>query len=75
MKNRIGECGAAVDDATVTVFSPDGEVRSLHEIEASVIRLALIRYKGSVSDVSRHLKIGRSTVYRKIEQLGIQAAD
>lgn len=46
-------------------------MRSLEEIEAEVIRFALQHYRGRMSEVSRKLKIGRSTLYRKLKDLGL----
>ena len=55
----------------VAVFNTDGDVRPLAEIEAAMIRLALDRYRGRMSLVARKLGIGRSTLYRKLKELGI----
>jgi DNA-binding NtrC family response regulator len=52
-------------------FDGDGNVRPLAEIEAEMIRLALDRYRGRMSLVARKLGIGRSTLYRKLKELGI----
>jgi DNA-binding NtrC family response regulator len=52
-------------------FNADGDVRPLAEIEAEMIRLALDRYRGRMSLVARKLGIGRSTLYRKLKELGI----
>ena len=49
----------------------DGEVRPLAEVEAAMIRLALERYAGRMTLVARKLGIGRSTLYRKLKELGI----
>ena len=46
----------------------DGEVRPLEEMEAEVIRFAISHYRGQMSEVARRLKIGRSTLYRKLEE-------
>jgi len=48
-----------------------GELRSLEEIEADMIRLALGRYRGSMTKAARQLGIGRSTLYRKMREFGI----
>lgn len=48
----------------------DGEVRPLDEIEAEAIRFAVAHYGGQMSEVARKLKIGRSTLYRKLDGLG-----
>jgi DNA-binding NtrC family response regulator len=50
---------------------PDGDVRPLAEIEAAMIELALERYRGRMATVARKLGIGRSTLYRKLKELGI----
>ena len=57
--------------AGVTLFLPDGNMRSLEEIEADVIRLAIGHYRGRMTEVARRLGIGRSTLYRKLAELGI----
>ena len=56
---------------TLEALNPNGEVRSLEEVEGEMIRLALRRYRGRMSEVARRLGIGRSTLYRKVESLGI----
>lgn len=55
----------------VTLFRPDGNLRMLEEIEADVIRLAIGHYRGRMTEVARRLGIGRSTLYRKLGELGI----
>ena len=59
-------------DDMVAALDGGGEVRSLDEIEAEVIRLALGHYHGQMSEVARRLGIGRSTLYRKVRQHGIE---
>jgi DNA-binding NtrC family response regulator len=48
-----------------------GEVRPLEELEAELIRYAVTHYRGQMSEVARRLQIGRSTLYRKLEALGL----
>ena len=48
-----------------------GQVRPLEELEADVIRFAISRYRGQMSEVARRLRIGRSTLYRKLDDLGL----
>jgi DNA-binding NtrC family response regulator len=48
-----------------------GDVRPLEEIEREVIRFAIAHYNEQMSEVARRLKIGRSTLYRKLEGLGL----
>jgi len=58
----------------VTLFEADGHMRSLDAIEADVIRLAIGHYRGRMTEVARRLGIGRSTLYRKLGELGIDHA-
>lgn len=58
----------------VTLFRADGHMRALEEIEADVIRLAIGHYRGRMTEVARRLGIGRSTLYRKLVELGIDNA-
>jgi DNA-binding NtrC family response regulator len=63
-----GEGGAA---AELPMCGQDGEVRPLEDIESEVIRFAIAHYRGQMSEVARRLRIGRSTLYRKLENLGL----
>lgn len=58
----------------VMLYTPDGNLRPLEEIEADVIRLAIGHYRGRMTEVARRLGIGRSTLYRKLSDLGIDNA-
>jgi DNA-binding NtrC family response regulator len=49
-----------------------GHMRKLEEIESEVIRMAIARYDGHMSEVARRLGIGRSTLYRKLKELGLE---
>ncbi|MFM9829543.1 MAG: sigma-54-dependent transcriptional regulator [Sphingomonas sp.] len=71
-----GMYGASAVPASggVTLFRPDGNMRALDEIEADVIRLAIGHYRGRMTEVARRLGIGRSTLYRKLSDLGIDNA-
>ena len=55
----------------ITLYESNGQLRPLAEIEADVIRLAIGHYRGRMSEVARRLGIGRSTLYRKLAELGI----
>jgi len=48
-----------------------GNVRSLAAVELEMIRLAIDHYNGQMSEVARRLGIGRSTLYRKLKEYGI----
>lgn len=58
----------------VTLYCQDGNLRTLEEIEADIIRLAIGHYRGRMTEVARRLGIGRSTLYRKLGELGIDTA-
>ncbi len=58
----------------VTLYTTDGHLRPLEDIEADVIRLAIGHYRGRMTEVARRLGIGRSTLYRKLGDLGIDTA-
>jgi len=53
---------------TVSPFGPDGEIRQFCQIEADIIEYAMRRYQGKASEVARRLKIGRSTLSRRLER-------
>jgi DNA-binding NtrC family response regulator len=48
-----------------------GEVRPLEQLETELIKYAITHYRGQMSEVARRLCIGRSTLYRKLEALGL----
>ena len=54
---------------SVAMFTSDGHIRTLAEIEGDVVRLACILYGGSMSEVARRLRVGRSKVYRTLGRL------
>lgn len=56
----------------ISAVTSDGDIRSLDEIEADMIRLALGRYRGHMTEVAKRLKIGRSTLYRKMQEYGLE---
>jgi DNA-binding NtrC family response regulator len=71
-KSRHAEAIAGA--GAVTMFTDDGHLRPLEEIEADIIRLAIGHYRGRMTEVARRLGIGRSTLYRKLGELGIDTA-
>ena len=57
------------------LLDANGDVRPLEEIEAELIRYAISHYRGQMSEVARRLQIGRSTLYRKLEALGLNTGN
>ncbi|MDB5501773.1 MAG: two component, sigma54 specific, transcriptional regulator, Fis family [Tardiphaga sp.] len=53
---------------SLSMLTLSGEVRPLEEMEAEIIRFAIAHYRGQMSEVARRLKIGRSTLYRKLDE-------
>ena len=58
----------------LALLGSEGDVRPLADIEAEVIRFAVAHYRGQMSEVARRLQIGRSTLYRKLDDLGVADA-
>ena len=56
---------------TLAMLTTSGEMRPLEEMESEIIRFAISHYRGQMSEVARRLKIGRSTLYRKLDALGL----
>ncbi len=59
----------------VRALDERGNVRTLADVELEMIRLAIDRYGGQMSEVARRLGIGRSTLYRKLKEYGIDPDD
>ena len=79
LSEMLGETDGTVTTTThegvgIMLYTDDGNLRPLEEIEADVIRLAIGHYRGRMTEVARRLGIGRSTLYRKLSDLGIDNA-
>ena len=61
----------ASQNGDLLALDAQGDVRPLADVEEAMIRLALARYNGRMTMVARKLGIGRSTLYRKLKELGI----
>ncbi|MBA4209876.1 MAG: sigma-54-dependent Fis family transcriptional regulator [Parvibaculum sp.] len=59
----------------ISITDEAGNVRKLEDIEAEMIRLAIDKYKGHMTEVARRLGIGRSTLYRKVRDLGLEVRE
>ena len=60
-----------MNTSSLGLLDAAGDVRPLEELERDVIRFAISHYRGQMSEVARRLQIGRSTLYRKLEGLGL----
>jgi DNA-binding NtrC family response regulator len=69
----------AVSDASgrdalgIAALNERGDIRPLDDIEADMIRLAMGRYRGRMTEIAKKLGIGRSTLYRKMREFGLEA--
>jgi DNA-binding NtrC family response regulator len=70
----IGGDGASAASVSEPAPSSGGEggTLNLEELERETIVRAMEQNKGNLSDVARQLGIGRSTLYRKLEQYGLR---
>ncbi|MBN9672417.1 sigma-54-dependent transcriptional regulator [Roseibium aggregatum] len=50
----------------------EGHVRKLADIEEELIRAAIAHYSGRMTEVAKRLGIGRSTLYRKLKEYGLE---
>ncbi|MTI16545.1 sigma-54-dependent Fis family transcriptional regulator [Rhodobacteraceae bacterium RKSG542] len=49
-----------------------GHTRRLEKVEEEMIRLAITHYGGRMTEVAKRLGIGRSTLYRKLKEYGLE---
>jgi DNA-binding NtrC family response regulator len=72
-----GPAGAdfAFADGILRQLDSNGDVRQMIDMEEEIIRFTIAYYKGQMSEVARRLGIGRSTLYRKLKDFGIDAED
>jgi DNA-binding NtrC family response regulator len=60
------------DPNVLSLLDPFGNTRPLDQLEAEAIKFALTHYRGQMSSVACKLGIGRSTLYRKLKQHGLE---
>jgi DNA-binding NtrC family response regulator len=72
-----GPAGADLSfaDGMLRQLDSNGDVRQMIDMEEEIIRFTIAYYKGQMSEVARRLGIGRSTLYRKLKDFGIDAED
>ena len=59
-------------EAPVRILDERGHLRTLEEIERDLIQHAIEVYAGHMSEIARRLGIGRSTLYRKVREQGLE---
>ena len=72
-ENHSPDAGIRKAAILVTALDRTGDVRALEEVEADMIRLAIGRYRGHMTEIAKQLGIGRSTLYRKMRDFGLEA--
>lgn len=58
----------SVQPYRIELTNASGHIRKLEELEAEIIRSAITRYGGHLSETARRLGLGRSTLYRKLKE-------
>jgi DNA-binding NtrC family response regulator len=56
----------------IRILDERGHLRTLEEIERDLILHAIEVYAGHMSEIARRLGIGRSTLYRKVREQGLE---
>ncbi len=59
-------------DTPVKILDARGHLRTLEDIERDLIQFAIETYAGHMTEVARRLGIGRSTLYRKVRENGLE---
>ncbi len=67
-----GDRASLRDHNFLKMIDDNGDVRKIEDVEAELIRFAHSHYRGQMSQMARKLGIGRSTLYRKMKEIGIE---
>ena len=59
-------------DQPIRILDERGHLRTLEDIERDLIQHAIEVYAGHMSEIARRLGIGRSTLYRKVREQGLE---
>ncbi len=63
---------AEITSSPIQIIDSRGHLRTLEEIERDLIQHAIEVYSGHMSEIARRLGIGRSTLYRKVKEQGLE---
>ena len=58
----------------LSLFNLDGNIKPIDQVEAETIRAAIEHYNGKMTEVAKRLGIGRSTLYRKLQDYNLEHA-
>ena len=75
----LSDADASIDlpplpDTPIRILDDRGHLRTLEEIERDLIQHAIEVYAGHMSEIARRLGIGRSTLYRKVREQGLEGS-
>jgi len=59
-------------EGALTLIGASGHVRNFAEMEREIIQFAINHHDGKMSEIARCLGIGRSTLYRKLDEYGLE---
>ena len=68
---HVHNAAGVTEAVPVPIFDQGGHLRRLEEVERDLIELAIEHYAGHMSEIARRLGIGRSTLYRKLREYGL----
>lgn len=55
----------------ICIYDGNADVHKIDYIEKMMIKYAYFRYDGKMTEIAKRLAIGRSTLYRKVEEMGL----
>ena len=58
-------------DNILSVLDEMGDIRAIQDVEKDMISYSMNKYNGRMSEVARRLGVGRSTLYRKVAEFGL----
>jgi len=73
-ENASGPSLPPLPDTPVRILDERGHLRTLEDIERDLIQHAIEVYAGHMSEIARRLGIGRSTLYRKVREQGLEGS-
>ncbi len=71
----LSTASSETPDEKVRFLDREGHLRTLEAIERDLIEFAINNYGGHMSEIARRLGIGRSTLYRKVREHGVDVDD
>ena len=60
---------SSINSELIDIFDDKGKCKTMEAIEEEVMRRLVDIHNGNLSEVAKHLEIGRSTIYRKLKIL------